>query len=62
MELDLLYLRETHQSMAILLLKTCFSILLVALGRVLTMGPNLPEGYEDEGGFHYGTARFGQIE
>jgi hypothetical protein len=48
--------------MAILLLKTCFSILLVALGRVLTMGPNLPEGYEDEGGFHYGTARFGQVE
>jgi hypothetical protein len=48
--------------MVILLLKISFSILLVALGRVLTMGPNLPEGYEDEGGFHYGAAHFGRIE
>ena len=41
--------------MTLFLLKICVSAVLVALGKVLTMGPGLPEGYEDERGFHYGT-------
>ena len=41
--------------MTLFLLKICLSTVLVALGKVLTLGPGLPEGYEDERGFHYGT-------
>jgi hypothetical protein len=41
--------------MTVILLKACYSILLVALGRILTMDPKLPEGYEDSLGFHYGS-------
>jgi len=48
----------THPSpMILFLLKTVVSLLLVAAGKVLTMGPGLPEGYEDESGFHFGAAR-----
>lgn len=43
--------------MTLFLLKTVISLLLVAAGKVLTMGPGLPEGYEDEAGFHFGAAR-----
>ena len=55
MEFDLLYLWQIPP-MTLFLLKTCLSILLVVLGKVLTMGPGLPEGYEDERGFHFGDA------
>jgi hypothetical protein len=48
--------------MTLLLLKTCLSIVLVALGKVLTIGPSLPEGYEDEGGFHFGAAHVRHFE
>ena len=41
--------------MTFILLKTCCSVLLIALGDVLTMDPKLPEGYEDNLGFHYGS-------
>jgi hypothetical protein len=40
--------------MTLILIKISFSVLLVALGKVLTMGPKLPEGYEDDRGFHFG--------
>ncbi len=43
--------------MTLLLLKTAISLWLVAVGKVLTMGLSLPEGYEDERGFHFGAAR-----
>lgn len=63
MEFDLLYVAMNPlRPMMLLLLKTCLSILLVALGKVLTMGPGLPEGYEDEGGFHFGAARVRRFE
>lgn len=38
--------------MTLILLKTCVSLVLLALGKLLTLGVNSPEGYEDEGGFH----------
>jgi hypothetical protein len=41
--------------MTLILIKISFSFLLVALGKVLTMGPELPEGYEDNCGFHFGA-------
>ena len=41
--------------MKLFFLKLCLSVLLLALGRLLTLGAKLPEGYEDELGFHYGS-------
>ena len=38
--------------MTLILLKICVSFVLLALGKLLTLGVNLPEGYEDERGFH----------
>ncbi|HEY4246412.1 MAG TPA: hypothetical protein VGM64_06115 [Lacunisphaera sp.] len=48
--------------MTLILLKTVISLLLIAAGKVLTMGPGLPEGYEDERGFHFGAARVSRNE
>lgn len=39
--------------MTLILLKICVSFVLLALGKLLTLGGSLPEGYEDERGFHY---------
>ena len=38
--------------MTLILLKICVSLVLLAFGKLLTLGLNLPEGYEDERGFH----------
>ena len=39
--------------MTLILLKVSFSLVLLGLGKLLTLGVCLPEGYEDESGFHY---------
>ena len=46
---------KSTYAMMLFLFKICLSALLVVLGRLLTMGPKLPEGYEDALGFHYGS-------
>ncbi|MEO6993164.1 MAG: hypothetical protein ABI273_06025 [Lacunisphaera sp.] len=48
--------------MILFLLKIAVSLSLVAAGKVLTMGPGLPEGYEDERGFHFGRAGVRRFE
>ena len=55
MEPHLLLEGKSTFPMTLILIKICFSVLLVALGKVLTMGPELPEGYEDNRGFHFGA-------
>ncbi len=39
--------------MTLILLKICVSLVLLAVGKLLTLDACLPEGYEDESGFHY---------
>ena len=53
---------KSTSPMTLLLLKSVVSLLLIAAGKVLTMGPGLPEGYEDERGFHFGAGRVSRLE
>ena len=39
--------------MTLILLKICISLVVLSFGKLLTLGLNLPEGYEDERGFHH---------